>query len=117
MELWFEPGLPERCAAGVDNEPDPMQLVQFASTKLGKRRIRSILTHAAHDSLGGVAGALVTCGDDALAGLRRAQQEWAKVRTPRSRTMPHRRGREGGRWLSPGRAGPCVDLDRTPPSR
>ncbi|MDT0546941.1 nSTAND1 domain-containing NTPase [Streptomyces lonegramiae] len=76
--LWFEPGLPERIVADAGNEPGRMPLVQFALTELWKRRTRSMLTHAAYDDLGGVAGALVTYANDALAGLTQAQQKCAR---------------------------------------
>ncbi|MYX33429.1 MULTISPECIES: AAA family ATPase [unclassified Streptomyces] len=76
--LWFEPGLPKRIVADAGNQPGRMPLVQFTLTELWKRRTRSMLTHAAYDDLGGVAGALVTYADDALAGLTKAQQECAR---------------------------------------
>ncbi|MFF3359129.1 trypsin-like peptidase domain-containing protein [Streptomyces sp. NPDC002917] len=76
--LWFEPGLPERIVADAGDEPGRMPLVQFALTELWDRRTRSMLTHAAYDELGGVAGALVTYADEALAGLTRAQQDCAR---------------------------------------
>ncbi|GGM25314.1 hypothetical protein GCM10010129_82330 [Streptomyces fumigatiscleroticus] len=76
--LWFEPGLPERIVADAGEEPGRMPLVQFALTELWKRRTRSMLTHAAYDDLGGVAGALVTYAEDALTGLVPAQQECAR---------------------------------------
>ncbi|KUN57921.1 hypothetical protein AQJ46_45255 [Streptomyces canus] len=76
--LWFEPGLPERIVADAGDEPGRMPLVQFALTELWKRRTRSMLTHAAYAEMGGVAGALVTYADDALAGLTAAQQDCAR---------------------------------------
>ncbi|NBM16157.1 serine protease [Streptomyces sp. GC420] len=76
--LWFEPGLPERIVADAGDEPGRMPLVQFALTELWKRRTRSMLTHAAYDELGGVAGALVTYADETLAGLTHAQQDCAR---------------------------------------
>ncbi|MBP8534056.1 serine protease [Streptomyces sp. MK37H] len=76
--LWFEPGLPERIVADAGDEPGRMSLVQFALTELWNARTRSMLTHAAYDALGGVAGALVTYADDALAELTPAQQECAR---------------------------------------
>ncbi|MEW2512827.1 trypsin-like peptidase domain-containing protein [Streptomyces sp. NPDC046870] len=76
--VWFEPGLPERIVADAGEEPGRMPLVQFALTELWKRRTRSMLTHAAYDSLGGVAGALVTYADNALAELGQAEQDRAR---------------------------------------
>ncbi|CAL9489355.1 nSTAND1 domain-containing NTPase [Streptomyces sp. enrichment culture] len=76
--LWFEPGLPQRIVADAGAEPGRMPLVQFALTELWNRRSRSMLTHSAYDELGGVAGALVTYADHALAGLTAARQECAR---------------------------------------
>ncbi|MEU5599229.1 trypsin-like peptidase domain-containing protein [Streptomyces sp. NPDC020298] len=76
--LWFEPGLPERIVADAGDEPGRMPLVQFALTELWRRRSRSMLTHAAYDDLGGVAGALVGYADDTLAELTQAQQSCAR---------------------------------------
>ncbi len=76
--LWFEPGLPERIVTDAGDEPGRMPLVQFALTELWNRRTRSMLTHAAYDEMGGVAGALVGYADDALAELSRAQQDCAR---------------------------------------
>jgi WD40 repeat protein len=55
-----------------------MPLVQFALTELWNRRARSMLTHSAYDELGGVAGALVTYADHALAELTGARRECAR---------------------------------------
>lgn len=76
--LWFEPGLPERIVADAGDEPGRMTLVQFALTELWKRRSRSMLTHAAYDEQGGLAGALVGYADDTLAGLTQPQQTCAR---------------------------------------
>ncbi|MFG3055454.1 trypsin-like peptidase domain-containing protein [Kitasatospora sp. NPDC048239] len=76
--LWFEPGLPERIVADAGDEPGRMTLVQFALTELWGRRSRSMLTHAAYDELGGVAGALVGYADDTLDGLTPSRRELAR---------------------------------------
>ncbi|WP_210590784.1 trypsin-like peptidase domain-containing protein [Streptomyces sp. GESEQ-35] len=76
--VWFEPGLPERIVADAGNEPGRMPLVQFALTELWQRRDRSMLTQAAYDDLGGVAGALVKYADDTLDGLSQPQQDCAQ---------------------------------------
>ncbi|KMS74119.1 hypothetical protein ACM01_16030 [Streptomyces viridochromogenes] len=76
--VWFEPGLPERIVADAGNEPGRMPLVQFALTELWQRRDRSMLTRAAYDALGGVAGALVKYADDTLERLAPAQQDCAQ---------------------------------------
>ncbi|MFJ4809191.1 nSTAND1 domain-containing NTPase [Streptomyces longwoodensis] len=76
--LWFEPGLPQRIVADAGAEPGRMPLVQFALTELWHRRSRSMLTHAAYDELGGVAGALVTYADRTLDGLTGSRQDCAR---------------------------------------
>lgn len=76
--LWFEPGLPERIITDAGDEPGRMTLVQFALTELWERRSRSMLTHAAYDELGGVAGALVGYADDTLDRLTPSRQRLAQ---------------------------------------
>lgn len=76
--LWFEAGLPERIVADAGDEPGRMPLVQFALTELWRRRSRAMLTHAAYDELGGVAGALVGYADHAYGRLPRADQVLAR---------------------------------------
>ncbi|MFJ9715879.1 trypsin-like peptidase domain-containing protein [Streptomyces sp. NPDC101213] len=63
--LWLEPGLAERVVEDAADEPGRMPLVEFTLTRLWERRERSMLTHAAYDDLGGVAGTLVGYADDA----------------------------------------------------
>nr|WSZ99458.1 trypsin-like peptidase domain-containing protein [Streptomyces sp. NBC_00857] len=75
--LWFEPGLPERIVADAGDEPGRMPLVQFALTELWHQRSNSMLTHAAYDALGGIAGALVGHANGVHAKLTREQQELA----------------------------------------
>ncbi|MFJ9660182.1 trypsin-like peptidase domain-containing protein [Streptomyces griseoflavus] len=75
--LWFEPGLPERIVADAGHEPGRMPLVQFALTELWQQRSNAMLTHAAYDAFGGVAGALVGHADGVHARLTREQQELA----------------------------------------
>ncbi|WP_329521864.1 nSTAND1 domain-containing NTPase [Spirillospora sp. NBC_01491] len=75
--LWFEPGLPERIVADAGDEPGRMPLVQFALTELWHQRSNSMLTHAAYDAFGGIAGALVGHADSVHAKLTREQQELA----------------------------------------
>ncbi|WP_447040503.1 nSTAND1 domain-containing NTPase [Streptomyces sp. DSM 118878] len=76
--LWFEAGLPERIVADAGDEPGRMPLVQFALTELWRRRSRAMLTHAAYDDLGGVAGALVGYADLAHQNLSAADQVLAQ---------------------------------------
>ncbi|MFB7919301.1 trypsin-like peptidase domain-containing protein [Streptomyces sp. NPDC056061] len=75
--LWFEPGLPERIVADAGDEPGRMPLVQFALTELWHQRSSSMLTHAAYDAFGGIAGALVGHANGVHAQLTRKQQELA----------------------------------------
>ncbi|MFD8851962.1 trypsin-like peptidase domain-containing protein, partial [Streptomyces sp. NPDC059604] len=76
--LWFEAGLPERIVADAGDEPGRMPLVQFALTELWRRRSRAMLTHAAYDGLGGVAGALVGAADDAYEKLSKSERGLAR---------------------------------------
>ncbi|MFE9823943.1 trypsin-like peptidase domain-containing protein [Streptomyces sp. NPDC005791] len=76
--LWFEAGLPERIVADAGNEPGRMPLVQFALTELWQRRSRAMLTHAAYDDLGGVAGALVGYADQTFEQLPSSEQSRAQ---------------------------------------
>lgn len=75
--LWFEPGLPERIVADAGDEPGRMPLVQFALTELWHQRSNSLLTHAAYDALGGIAGALAGHADGVHAQLTKSQRELA----------------------------------------
>ncbi|MCT2541408.1 trypsin-like peptidase domain-containing protein [Streptomyces atratus] len=76
--LWFEAGLPERIVADAGDEPGRMPLVQFALTELWRRRSRAMLTHAAYDELGGVAGALVGFADQAYEKLSGSERGLAR---------------------------------------
>ncbi|WP_185899722.1 trypsin-like peptidase domain-containing protein [Streptomyces sp. WAC07061] len=76
--LWFEPGLPQRILADAGDAPGRMTLVQFALTRLWERRTRSMLTHAAYDELGGVAGALVGYADESLDALTGRRNQAAR---------------------------------------
>ncbi|MFE3149081.1 trypsin-like peptidase domain-containing protein [Streptomyces sp. NPDC059218] len=76
--LWFEAGLPERIVADAGDEPGRMPLVQFALTELWRRRSRAMLTHAAYDELGGVAGALVGFADQAYEKLSSSERGLAR---------------------------------------
>lgn len=75
--LWFEPGLPERIVADAGDEPGRMPLVQFALTELWHQRSNSMLTHAAYDAFGRIAGALAGHADGVYGKLTRQQQELA----------------------------------------
>ncbi|MFF2007961.1 trypsin-like peptidase domain-containing protein [Streptomyces sp. NPDC058195] len=75
--LWFEPGLPGRIVEDAGGEPGRMPLVQFALTELWHQRSGSMLTHAAYDAFGGIAGALAGHADGVHRKLTRTQQELA----------------------------------------
>ncbi|MGY5137229.1 WD40 repeat domain-containing protein, partial [Streptomyces nigrescens] len=61
--LWLEPGLATRIVEDAADQPGRMPLVEFTLTRLWERRERSMLTHAAYDELGGVAGTLAGYAD------------------------------------------------------
>ncbi|QKW23274.1 hypothetical protein HUT16_33045 [Kitasatospora sp. NA04385] len=67
--LRFEEGLPARILADAADEPGRTPLVQFALTRLWELREGAALTHAAYESLGGVAGALVGYAEECLEHL------------------------------------------------
>ncbi|MFD7445175.1 trypsin-like peptidase domain-containing protein [Streptomyces sp. NPDC059909] len=73
--LWLEPGLAERIVEEAADQPGRMPLVEFTLTRLWERRERSMLTHAAYDELGGVAGTLVGYADDAYRAHVPASEE------------------------------------------
>ncbi|MGW2559296.1 nSTAND1 domain-containing NTPase [Streptomyces sp. NPDC001514] len=73
--LWLEPGLAERIVEEAADQPGRMPLVEFTLTRLWDRRERFMLTHAAYDELGGVAGTLVGYADDAYRAHVPASEE------------------------------------------
>ncbi|MFB6878006.1 hypothetical protein [Streptomyces sp. NPDC056323] len=58
--------------------PARMPLVQFALTEPWRRRSRAMLTHAAYDDLGGVAGTLAGYADDAYEALSKSERSLAR---------------------------------------
>ncbi len=90
--LWYEAGLPERIVANAADEPGRMPLVEFALTRLWERREGSMLTHAAYNELGGVAGALVGYAEEAVAELLHTDQEFLARRLFAQLTSPDDRG-------------------------
>jgi WD40 repeat protein/class 3 adenylate cyclase len=54
----FEPGLLADMVADVANEPGALPLLQYALTELYERREGDMITRAAYEAIGGVAGAL-----------------------------------------------------------
>ncbi|AIS02313.1 trypsin-like peptidase domain-containing protein [Streptomyces glaucescens] len=63
--LWLAPGLAERIVEDAGQAPGRMPMVEFTLTRLWERRERSMLTHAAYDDLGGVAGTVAGYADEA----------------------------------------------------
>ncbi|NOX63632.1 MAG: hypothetical protein GXP42_17040 [Chloroflexi bacterium] len=59
----FEPGLVERLLDDVGDQPGHLPLLEFALTLLWEQRRDGLLTHAAYDEIGGVAGALASYAD------------------------------------------------------
>jgi len=66
-----DPTLVDEMIAAAGEEPAALPLVQFTANLLWERRDRKrrVLTRAAHDELGGVAGAIAAHADGVLAGL------------------------------------------------
>jgi tetratricopeptide (TPR) repeat protein/energy-coupling factor transporter ATP-binding protein EcfA2 len=56
--LEFEPGLVNRILKEVGEEPGSLPLLEYALTQLWDRRLGGMLTSAAYDAFGGVAGAI-----------------------------------------------------------
>lgn len=76
--LQFEEGLTQRILTDVGAEPGALPLVEFALDQLWQRRHGRVLTQAAYDEIGGVAGALSQEGDRLLAGMTAAQRDMAR---------------------------------------
>ncbi|WSJ98179.1 hypothetical protein OG395_36710 [Streptomyces sp. NBC_01320] len=69
-----------------------MPLVEFALTRLWERRDGSMLTHAAYDELGGVAGALVGYAEEAARELLHPDEEFLARRLFAQMTRPNDSG-------------------------
>lgn len=103
--LWLEPGLAERIVEDAAGEPGRMPLTEFALTQLWERRERSMLTHAAYQELGGVAGALVGYAEDAFRAHVPASEE------PAARRLFVQLARPDDRGGFTRRPTPVADLD------
>ena len=78
LGVTFEVGLVERILNNVDSEPGSLPLLEFALTKLWKRRKGRQLTHAAYENIGEVKGALARHADENYHKLSETEQ--AQVR-------------------------------------
>jgi len=72
--------LVEAMVSELATTPGALPLLQFAATQLweGRDRAARLLTRAAHDRIGGVAGALATHADAVIAAMAPAQHEVAR---------------------------------------
>jgi WD40 repeat protein len=78
LGLSFEPGLTRRILDDVADEPGNLPLMEFALTELWVRRQHKLLTHAAYEEIGGVAGAIVQRAETVFLGFTPEQQILAK---------------------------------------
>ena len=76
--LALEPGLAERMIADVAAEPGALPLLADALDALWQKRQGRMLTQAAYDELGGVAGALTGRAERLVAGLDEAELRLAR---------------------------------------
>ncbi|MFD3582639.1 hypothetical protein [Streptomyces sp. NPDC058683] len=106
--LWLEPGLAERIVEDAADEPGRMPLVEFTLTRLWERRQRFMLTHAAYDELGGVAGTLVGYADDAYSTHVPATEEAVARRLFVQLARPDDRGGYTRRAVSPAQLDPAA---------
>jgi hypothetical protein len=76
--LEFEDGLVERILADVGSEPGKLPLLEFLLEGLWQRRAQGRLAHSDYDTLGGVAGAIVTRADAEYRRLDPEQRQAAR---------------------------------------
>jgi hypothetical protein len=74
----LESGLVTRIASDVGAGPGALPLLQYALTELFERREGRMMTFAAYESMGGLAGALVGRAEALYTGLSGAEQEAAR---------------------------------------
>ncbi len=70
----FEPGLVSRIVADVADQPSALPVLQYALTRLYDERVSGMLTVAAYEGLGGVAGALAGRAEDLFGASAPAEQ-------------------------------------------
>ncbi len=71
----LEPGLVARIVADVVDQPGALPLLQYALTELFDRCVSSVMTAAAYDELGGLAGALGHRADAIHGGFDERERE------------------------------------------
>lgn len=73
--------LVEEMLDGLEGTTTPLPILQFTATKLwdGRDPKQRLLTRAAYEALGGVAGALSTHADAVIAGLSLSEQQIART--------------------------------------
>lgn len=76
--LKLEPGLVERMLADVEGEPGALPLLSYTLDLLWQGREGRVLTQAAYDALGGVAGALHGRADAIIDALNDLEQHQAR---------------------------------------
>ncbi len=76
--LRFEDGLVDRILGEVGDAPGDLPLLEYLLTELWRRREGGRLTHAAHNAIGGVKGAVASRAEEAFAALSEAEQAAAK---------------------------------------
>lgn len=76
----YEDGLVPQMVAAVEDETAALPLLQFCADRLWERRdpAEHVLTYAAYEAVGGVAGALATHAGSVLAGMSGAEQGEAR---------------------------------------
>jgi hypothetical protein len=72
--LAFEAGLVGRILDHVEQQPGDLPLVEFALTELWVKRAGKLLTHAAYDAIGGVAGAVGRRAEQQFTALAAVEQ-------------------------------------------
>ncbi len=71
----FEPGLVSRLVADVADQPAALPLLQYALTELFDQRVSTMLTVAAYEHLGGLAGALAARAEQLATGGTLEEQQ------------------------------------------
>jgi len=75
----FEEGLVARILDDVEHEAGQLPLLEFALTELWERQTPAgVLTHAAYEAIGEVAGAIAKRADQTLKGLKQDEQQMVR---------------------------------------
>ena len=91
----FEPGLVSEIVADVADQPGALPLLQYALTELYERQVSGMLTRAAYQELGGVAGALASRAEELFVAA--SVEEEAAVRRVLGRLVSLGEGTEDTR--------------------